>query len=267
MSIARLYTDELHAKYNYLASWYPTIKLSLGNIGYFNDERIFVPAGMLDENTVNLAPVYSPAATDFSHHSTHGFDYHVKLEGKIDTFAPHIPQGAAGIGMRFLREGAIFFQLDEVTHERIGDQIALARKLLELANNGEWEKDWVVVTEVMRAKRFAILVSESGEGKAELTAEADVSALGLKALTAKGGLSLVHSHALDTKITTPVASLDLTPLFRAVRIKRRFFVGPRKVAPAYSSEIDDFISAPSPDPLAVIEKLSSYPDALTGEVG
>jgi hypothetical protein len=114
---------------------------------------------------------------------------------------------------------------------------------------------------VLRAKKFVVLISETGDGEAELTAKADVSALGLKALTAEGGLSLVHSHALDTRITTPAASPDITPLFRAIRVKRRFFDGRRRVSPAYSSEIDDFISAPEPDPLDVIEAISSYPDS------
>jgi hypothetical protein len=260
MSIARLYTDELHDKFNYLAIWYPTMKLSLAEIGYFNNQRIFVPAGKLDEHDVDLTPVYSPAAADLTHYSASGVDYRVKLKGKVDTFAPHIPRAAAGVGVRFQREAAIFLQLNDVTHERIGNQIALGRKMLELAKKGEWDKDWIVVTEVMRAKKFVVLVSKSSAGEAELTAQADFSALGIKALTAKGGLSVLHSHALESEVITLKASQELTPLFRAVRVKHKLFIGPRKVSPAYSSEIDDFVAAPEPDPLSVLEDVTAYPD-------
>lgn len=260
MKIAKRYTDEIRSKHNYLATWYPSIKLSLGDIGTFNDERIFVPIGEIARQGVQITPVPSPASTDFSYHSAHDFDYHVKLVGKSDLLAPHIPLHAAGIGIRFHGEGAMFFQLGDVTHERIGDQIALARKMLALANNQEWDKDWLVVTEVMRARKFVILVSESADGSAELTAEADVSALGLSALTAEGTVSLKHSHALNTQIIS-TAARELTPLFRAVRVKRRWFVGARKVAPAYSSEAEQFISAPEPDPADVLEELDDYPDA------
>lgn len=266
MNIAKLYTDELHDKFNYLAIWYPSIKLSLGDIGYFNNKKIFVPIGKIDGNAVDLTPVISDDPTDFSHHSKHGFEYDVKLKNKTSPLVSHILEADAGVGMKFKREGAMFFQLDEVTHERIGDQIALARELLRLANADEWDKEWVVVTEVLRAKKFVVLVSETGAGEAELTAKADLSALGLKALTAEGGLSVVHSDGLDTQITTPADSANMTPLFRAIRVKRKFFVGPKKVSPAYVSDIDDFIVAPQPDPMDVIEDVSSYPESAA-EVG
>jgi hypothetical protein len=266
VKVAKRYTDEIRSKHNYLATWYPSIMLSLGDIGTFNKERIFVPIGEIARHGLQINPVLSPASTDFSYHSAHDFDCHVKLATKSDLLAPHIPLDAAGIGMRFRSEGAMFFQLGDVTHERIQDQIALARKMLALANNQEWDKDWVVVTEVMHARKFVILVSESSEGSAELTAEADVSALGLSALTAEGKVFLKHSHALNTKITS-TAARELTPLFRAVRIKRRWFVGPRKVAPAYSSEAEQFISAPEPDPADVLEELDDYPDADEDNLG
>jgi hypothetical protein len=151
----------------------------------------------------------------------------------------------------------MFFQLGGVMHERIEDQITLARKIKELAKNDDWEKKWVVVTEVLRAKRFVILVSESAAGEAELSAEADISALGIKALTADGEIAVRRSKALSTEITTK-ANLEVTPLFRAVRLKRGLFGS--KVGPAYATDDGQAAPAEAADPSDVLEDVVSYPD-------
>ena len=264
MTAVERYTTELSRQYNYLPTWYPSIRLSLGDIGMFNNDRIFVPVGKITEQGIDFSADYSPAVTEFSHQSAADFDFHVKLAGAIDAFTPNLPLGSAGIGMRFTGEGALFFQLAGVTHERIGDQITLARDLLRRANNEEWDKDWVVVTEVMRAQTAVILVSESNDGTAELTVNADMSGLGLNALTIEGAASLTHSHSLSTKVT---GAAGLTPLFRAVRIKRRWLVGPRRVSPAYAGEVEQFMSTPEPDPSQVLAKLSSYSDVEKEDLG
>ena len=151
MQTAERYTNELCARYNYLATWYPGIKLTLGDIGTFNRQRIFVPISEIAKQGLELSHQYSPAITEFSHQSATDFDYHLKLAGESDPFTPHLPLASAGIGMRFRGEGALFFQLGGVTLERVSDQITLARNLLQLARNREWERQWVVVTEVIRA--------------------------------------------------------------------------------------------------------------------
>ena len=42
MTVAVRYTDELKARFNFLATWYPGTLLTLGTIGTINDARIFV---------------------------------------------------------------------------------------------------------------------------------------------------------------------------------------------------------------------------------
>jgi hypothetical protein len=153
----------------------------------------------------------------------------------------------------------MLFQLGDVTHERIGDQITLARKIAKLAECGEWEDNWVVVTEILRAKRFVILVSGSAAGEAELSAEADLSALGIKALTADGKVGVEYSKALETEITTK-DNRDVTPLFRAVRLKSGWLPGRRKVGPAYAADDRQLIPAEEAEPSDVLETVLSYPD-------
>jgi hypothetical protein len=200
----------------------------------------------------------SPTEIDFSHASGNSFEYQVKIAGQANALTPHLPLASAGIGMRFSGTGALFFQLGRTLHERNPDQLALARELLQLAQTGKWDRDWVVITEVIRAEAAVILISESSDGSAELAVDADLAALGLQGLTAGANISLAHSSSLDTKIA---GAAGLTPLFRAVRVKRRWFVGPRKVAPAYSGDAEEFIANPDPNLSEVLEELDSYPRA------
>jgi hypothetical protein len=260
VSIAQRYTSEITKRYDYLATWYPGTEIGPGTVGRFLKDRLFNPESTLEKLGISVTMLEGRSNTEWSHQSATGFEYGIKLQGEASVLAPNIPINEAGIGMRFSGSGATFFQLAGVTVHRIEDQISLAREMACRAKAKQWERDWIVVTEVLRAKRAVILVCQSNHGSAEFSLGADVGVAGLKALTANANVSFTHDEELATKVFGD----RLTPLFRAVRLRRKFFVGPREVAPAFAVDLEELASGDEPDPNQILEDVQDYEDEDAG---
>jgi len=256
VSVAQRYTNEIKERYKYLATWYPGTQVGPGTVGRFLQGRLFNPESTLEGLGIGVTVAQDRSKTQWSHQSAKGFEYGIKLRGKAAVMAPHIPINEAGIGMRFGRSCAIFFQLGGVTVHRIEDQISMAREMVRRANAKQWESDWIVVVEVIQAERAVILVSQSDHGSAEFSLGADVGVAGLKALTADANVSFTH----DSELATQVFGDQMTPLFRAVRVHRKFFVGPRETAPAFAVELEQLAAVDEPDPGEIFEEVVDYGD-------
>lgn len=256
MSVAQRYTNEIRKRYDYLATWYPGTEIGPGTVGRFLKDRLFNPESTLEKLGIRVTVADGRSDTEWSHQSAKGFEYGIKLQGRASDLAPNIPLNEAGIGMRFSGSGATFFQLGGVTVHRIEDQISLAREMMRRAKAKQWERDWIVVTEILRAQRAVILVCQSDRGSAEFTLGADASVGGLKALTANANVSFTH----DDKLATKVFGDRVTPLFRAVRLHRKFFVGPREVAPAFIVDLEKLASSDEPRPDQILEDVLDYED-------
>jgi len=260
VSIAQRYTSEITKRYDYLATWYPGTEIGPGTVGRFLKGRLFNPESTLEKLGIPVTVMDGRSNTEWSHQSAAGFEYGIKLQGKTSVLAPNIPINEAGIGMRFSGSGATFFQLGGVTVHRIEDQISLAREMARRAKAKQWERDWIVVTEILRAERAVILVCESDCGTAEFSVGTDVGVAGLKALTANANISFTHSDKLATKVFGD----RVTPLFRAVRVRRKFLVGQHEVAPAFSVDLEELASADEPDPDQILEDIRDYDDEDEG---
>jgi len=58
VTIAEQYTNELCAQYNHLATWYPSIKLALGDIGTLNRDYILFSESQIAKLGVEFSPEY-----------------------------------------------------------------------------------------------------------------------------------------------------------------------------------------------------------------
>jgi hypothetical protein len=256
VSVAQRYTNELRQRYDYLATWYPGTEIGPGTVGRFLKGRLFNPESTLEMLGIDAKVAHDRSDTQWSHQSAEGFEFGIKLQGKASDWAPNIPINEAGIGMRFTGSGATFFQLGGVTVHRIKDQISMAREMVRRAQAKQWEHSWIVVIEVIQAQRAVILVSQSDHGSAEFGLGANVGVAGLNALTANANVSFTH----DSKFATTVFGDQVTPLFRAVRVHRKFFVGPREIAPAFAVDLEELAAADEPDPSQILEQVVGYGD-------
>jgi hypothetical protein len=172
----------------------------------------------------------------FNYASAGAVEIGLKLAGKLSKLTPHLPIERAGLGIRFDREHAIAFYADGATHSGIADELSLAKEVISLIKAGLWDKDWAFVTHLVRAASTTALVARSYGAGIEFALSAGVTAGGLELLSADADARTFASHEMQLTI---VAAGGMTPLFRAKRVKRRWWLSTKyELRAAYTDELD-----------------------------
>ena len=168
-------------------------------------------------------------AIDFA--SKKGVSISFKAAGEISGKFKAIAKADAGALIEFSREGAVVMQLRDVSIDRIADQHALSNAMLRSIAVGEesmqWRRDWVVITETARAGRATIVISSSGESRLELRASGSTAPVNL--VDTSASFSVATESEINTKI---IAKSGLTPLYRGLRVRPKYFWLYDEVLPA-----------------------------------
>jgi hypothetical protein len=255
VTIHSTYTHEVYKNLKYRPTWLPGTPMRLGTVGPIED-GIFRPVtdlARLDirfEETVDAVP---DGTMDFS--SETGVSIEFKAAGELNQRFKVIAAANAGALVEFSRERAVVLQLKGVSLNRISDQPALNRGLLRAIAVGDeskrWLRDWVVVTDIAQASSATILITGSSAARLELKASGSVAPESLADASAK------FSVAAESQVSTRlIAESGLTPLYRAVRVKRGFWSLYDEVLPA---------SATAPEPNEVFGEADPSEDVDESE--
>jgi hypothetical protein len=139
------------------------------------------------------------------------------------------PQGSvltnldAGIIVEFSKENSTLFKANNTTSPSIKDIIKLGEQVLKLYREGKWNKNWVIVTDLVEAENATVIISNNSNSKIELKANANIDAPTLDIADAEFKFSTQFSRGLETKI---ISAEGLTPLFKVMGIKTRIFLPP-----------------------------------------
>jgi hypothetical protein len=240
-SAARQYTNELKRELGFLVAWPPGARIALGDIGTIDEDNVFVRASSLELFGIPFKEAAASEGTQaFQFASAGAVEIGVKLAGQTSPLVPSLPQAKAGLGIRFTRKHATAFRAEGVRQRRIDDQVALAREVLALMRDERWDRDWSVVTEVLHATSTTALVGRSAGSGAEFEISPTVQGGGLELLSAQAHLRTVTSRDMQLMI---VGTGGTTPLFRAMRVKRRWFVGEPEMRAAFSDELTTLTTA------------------------
>jgi hypothetical protein len=225
------YTDELKSKFGYYATWLPGKPLSLGDIGVFTDNVFTRLRGLEDVGIKDCDTLPDPSAEDLEYNSRGNVSVTTKLSGTISPQGISLANADAGLVVEFGNENSILFKANQTRTPSIKDIIKLGEQVLELYEEGKWNKKWVVVTELVTAESATILISNNKNGRIELKANANIDAISIDIADAKFQFSTIFSKGLETKI---MAQSGLTPLFKVMGIKTRIFLPPAFIAKGLS---------------------------------
>lgn len=215
-SQAERYIREMHSSLRYWATWVPSVEIKLGDFGPI-DDWVFKPQGNV-RDYLKFAVDPAPASGPISHTSDNAMSVSFQLQGGAQKI-PQIPQGTAGIQIKFSRENAIVFAAVGAGHSRIANIFNLSRQVLDLIGQGTLPPDFVVVTEVVTAESATVLLSESDNSEYVASASADLKA----GIVDIGNASLNITTQFTDKVQTDlVATNQVTPLFRGIKL-RGFF--------------------------------------------
>jgi hypothetical protein len=238
MSVHKMYTKDVYENLKYRPTWLPGTPVQLGTVGVIED-GIFRAVTDLSQLGIPFKVTLDSARDAIDFTSEKGVSITFKAAGEANARFRALAKADAGALIEFSREGAVVLQLRDVSLNRISDQYALSRAMLRSIAVGDeskqWQRDWVVITEVARAGRATIVISDSGNSRLKLKASGSTAPTSL--VDASAGLSVVAESQISTKV---IAESGLTPLYRGLRVKRVFFWLYDEVLPA-SAE------APLPD--------------------
>jgi len=244
--VHHLYSKEIYSNLRYRPTWLPGTPITLGSVGLI-EGGIFRAITSLDKLDIPFEELIDTDRDSIDYSSSSGVSITFKAAGETNAKFEAIGSASAGVLIEFSRSGAVVLQFRGAANHRIADQPALYRKLLHsivIGDEEKWQRKWVVITEVVQSESATIVISNSSNSKLELEASGSIKPTSLVDLSGK--LSVAKEFHVGTKI---ISESGLTPLYRGVRVKRKFLWLFDEVQPASSDTPDalDIFADADPD--------------------
>jgi len=210
----KIYTTELHSSLGYLATWLPASKLELGDLMTAGDAGL-IRIGHIRDQGVSFTPHAGPSRAIYEYSSSNGVSISLKLAGQAMA-GTSLGDAEAGLVVKFGRGNALVFEASGCSSTAIADVASLGRAIEKRYAAGKWDRNWMLVTELVSAKAATIIISSSQSAQIDLKATGKIGpgTIRLSDVDAK----LEAKHTVDIGFKT-IASTGLTPLYRASGIK------------------------------------------------
>jgi hypothetical protein len=228
----KTYVTELGRSLEYLPTWLPTTRLQLG---YIIDRESLQYCGRLDDHKIAFAIRRAPARGFFEYSSASGVSITTKLAGQI-TADTTLGEAEAGLIVKFERENAIIFEASGCRSTMIADIHQLGDAIKALYRARQWNRNMMVVTEVVQAAAVTILISSGAGGRIDFKAKGAINPGGVRLSRLSSAFEEKHSSNVGFKV---IGNSGLTPLYRASGIKRRIFRAPGFATGFRAVEVND----------------------------
>src|SRR5262245_37804738 len=212
-----LYVKEMTKRFGYMATWTPGVPIELGDVGVVRD-NVFTRVTSLRSLDIPVEVRSDPTEESIDYSSSGSVSLTFKAAGQAPAAGSALVQAEAGLVIEFTRDGAVVFKAAGCVTPSIEDVEALKKQVLARYREGRWNKDWAVVTEVVRARAATILLSERRGARVEISARGKVDAGAIDLTNVDIGLTVVSKRDMET---TLISQGGLTPLFKARSVQAR----------------------------------------------
>ncbi|PHN02008.1 hypothetical protein CRP01_34445 [Flavilitoribacter nigricans DSM 23189 = NBRC 102662] len=211
----------MNKKFGYRATWEPSRPMIVGRYGKIR-RGVFDVHGSLEDFDIRLEISEKRTSNDLEYVSEGSTQISTKLGGSAGEAFDALTDAEAGIAVDFSGENAIVFKANGITHHIVTNKGEIERRVMELFQQGRWQKDYVIVSEVLAADAATILITNSKDAKIELKAKSDVKAGELDIANAGLNLEVVRNRGVGMKL---IAQSGITPLYKLVKLKSKLFGG------------------------------------------
>ena len=185
VSIAGQYMNEMHEEFHYYATWEPGTPLSIGDVGVLNHNE-FNREANLDDLNIKYQVLRDPSSNPLRYVSKGNTSIMTKIAGEANIpGVKGLKVADAGVVINFKKEKGVAFEALGVTHQTIKNIIALKQDIINAYKEKKWQKEWVVITDLISAKSATVLISKAADASVELHAKADVPDLSIANVDAK----------------------------------------------------------------------------------
>src|SRR5262249_38922108 len=124
----------------------------------------------------------------------------------------------AGLVISFSKEDAIIFEVRECTSRTIDRMDDFGLAILQLDKQRYWNRDWLVVTEVVQAEWGTLIISGSRSARIDMKAQGTFAPAGLSLADPHARFAITNEQDVACRF---IAEHGLTPLYRAGGIERK----------------------------------------------
>lgn len=229
----------MNARTQYRATWDPTKKLLIGYIGKLQNGVLSIYSSLEKEGIPAQVQIDdSGAAMDYTSHDSVSIT--TKLAGSSPVAGSVLTDLDAGFSLAFKSDRSIVFQTSNHKVHQLVNLAEIEQAVLDKYENGSWDKEWLIVTELVEADSATIIISNSSNGVLDLKANASAGAAQLSLANAALGLSVAREQGSTLKYIT---QNGLTPLYRVMGIRHPFLGDPSlhtKSIPATGGQYSPF---------------------------
>lgn len=225
----RFYLSHMHNKTGYRASWDPGHTLKIGFVGKLDKAGVFIVYTSLQREGITPDVLSDVSEGQFDYSSHDQVDIAVKAAGTAPALGSALTEADAGFSVEFKSNRGIVFQADGFKTHQIVNISEVERQVLEKYKNGNWDKDWLIITKLVEASAATILISNSNNSKLELKAKAGVGTGKLKLTDANLGLTVAREQGSTLKY---ISEKGLTPLYSLMGVRHPWLGSPSVVTKA-----------------------------------
>jgi len=216
VSVAEQYMNEMHDQFKYFATWVPGTPLQIGDIGELKGTE-FTHLSDLKQKGIDFKIRSDPSKISLHYASSGGFSISSIFSGDAGIPQFNLDVADAGIIVKFSKDKGVAFEAQGAEQRMIADVIKVDKAILDAYNNGRWEDDWVVISDLMLADSGTVLISQGKDAAIGLKAKIQVPKLSLANIDAN--FDVTYENNLNT---TVICQAGLTPLFKIRGIDRGF---------------------------------------------
>ena len=211
-NVHQYYLKHIADKTGYRATWEPNKPLTLGAIVKIN-KGVFAILSSLEKEGIPFEVLEDSSEGTLDYSSSETVQIGIKAAGQIPAAGSVLSAADAGFSIDFGSDKSILFQADKTKTHQINNIASIEREVIKRVGEGRWDKNWLIVTELLEADTATIIVSFSTNSKIEIKANANVGASQLKLTDASLELSVVSEKG---SLFKAVASKGITPLYRVM---------------------------------------------------
>ncbi|MFZ2899833.1 MAG: hypothetical protein WA004_14490 [Saprospiraceae bacterium] len=222
-----LYLKQIQEQFRYRPIWPPGKPLEVGVIGK-------IPRGIF----TNYTTIEKELGVKPEIQSTYKKDDVLEFEtsGSVQTTfkakgqgtppnAQYLGEADAGVVIEFNSGDAVVFKLKGYHTHQIMNLAEIQEAVVAKYKAKKWDKEYVLITEVIEADGATILISKNAGAKVELAANADIGGKELNIADASLGWDLKSERSMATKV---IAQSSITPLYLAMSVRKSWF-GPAEL--------------------------------------
>jgi hypothetical protein len=215
-AIVDVYTNAVYNNLRPLrANWDPAQPVALGDFGLLSGEvfqrlgnlsALNVDIGKSIDDDLNQQKIFSSAR-----------DMSVSFTGAATVAGNPAATVKASVNISFGSSDSAFFNAADCSYSMIADKAALGTTIMALSDAGKWTREWVVVTDLVKAKATTIVISSAAH--ASIVLEATGNSPQVDLADANIGLTVKNATNVGYQI---IAQHGLTPLIGLSKVQSSF---------------------------------------------